>query len=48
LTRLITNRHYPGLADRVLVAGMAVFASEDTKEGPRPFAGKRLPQFRDR
>src|SRR5271169_4596328 len=29
-------------------AGMAVFGSEDAKEGPRAFAEKRRPQFRDR
>jgi enoyl-CoA hydratase len=29
-------------------AGMAVFASEDAREGPRAFAEKRPPRFRDR
>jgi enoyl-CoA hydratase/carnithine racemase len=29
-------------------AGMAVFTSDDAKEGPRAFAEKRRPQFRDR
>jgi enoyl-CoA hydratase len=27
---------------------MSVFTTEDAKEGPRAFAEKRTPQFRDR
>ena len=50
---LRTIRETEGMAEDDAFAieakiGMAVFGSDDAKEGPRAFAGKRKPHFRDR
>jgi enoyl-CoA hydratase/carnithine racemase len=49
---LRTMRETEGMAENEAFAieakiGAAVFASEDAKEGPRAFAAKRRPEFRD-
>jgi enoyl-CoA hydratase len=50
---LATIRATEGMAENEAFAveariGMAVFGSEDAREGPRAFAEKRKPEFRDR
>ncbi len=50
---LRTIRETEGMAENDAFAveagiGMAVFASDDAKEGPRAFSEKRRPEFRDR
>jgi enoyl-CoA hydratase len=50
---LRTMRETEGMAEDEAFAvesriGMAVFTSEDAQEGPRAFAEKRRPDFRDR
>jgi enoyl-CoA hydratase len=50
---LATIRATEGMSENEAFAveariGMAVFGSEDAKEGPRAFAEKRKPEFRDR
>jgi enoyl-CoA hydratase len=50
---LATMRETEGMAENDAFKvesrlGMAVFASDDAKEGPRAFAEKRKPNFQDR